>query len=128
MSKTENFKGRRAGFERHPENIHMGGRPKKLVSHINEELAAEGFEPVTVSQLKDCYMQILNLPFDRVKAMATKGDDVPILYSIVAKEMIGKRGLEMLDKLLDRAIGKPQQNVDNRGTVNVKISKDDSEL
>ena len=129
----DNFKGRRntSGFTQHPENINKGGRPKKLVSHINENLKAEGYEPVTNSQLKECYLQILNLPFERVKEMSQMDGNFPLLYKLVAGEMIGKRGLEMLDRLLDRAIGKPQQSFDHTSggeRINLTISKEDSEL
>jgi len=130
---TKNFgnKGNTKGFREHPENINREGRPRKLVNHINEELKAEGYDPVKPDQVKDAYLTIVNLPFSRIKQMATtKSDNFPALYKIVAREMIGKRGLEMLDRLLDRAIGKATQPLDhtNKGSINLNISPDDAKL
>ena len=35
-----------------------------------------------------------------------------MLYKLCAKELLGKRGAEMLEKLLDRGIGKATQTID----------------
>lgn len=120
------------GFNKNPENINKKGRPKRLVSHINDELKAEGFEPVTQGQVRDAYLTIINLPFNKIKAMATtESENFPALYKLVAKQMIGKRSLEMLDKLLDRAIGKPTQSIDHTtkgDKISVQLSSDDAKL
>ncbi len=119
------------GFDKRPENINKKGRPKKLVSHINTILEGEGYTPVAAEQIKEAYLRILNLPFYKIKEMAkTESQDFPFLYKLVAKEMLGKRGLEMLDRLLDRALGKPVQALDHttKGSVNVQISEKDAKL
>ncbi len=110
---------------------YKGGRPKKLVGYINEELEAEGYDPVKPDQIKQAFLTLVQLPFHRVKEFAhnTK-DDVPMLYQLVAKEMLGKRGLEMLERLLDRAVGKPTQPLDHtsKGSININISPEDAKL
>lgn len=103
------------GFENNPQNINRNGRPPKLVSHINKELLGSGFEPCKVNDIKDAYLTLLNLPLSTIAEIASKetNTDYPMLYKLVAKELTGKRGMDMLEKLLDRAIGKAQQYVDH---------------
>lgn len=133
MSKIDNFGDKRgiAAFKKGDPRINKQGRPKKLVGFINDELEAEGFDPVKPEHVKQAYLTICNLPYSRIKQMATDTqEDIPILYQLVAKEMLGKRGLEMLDKLLDRAVGKPTQTLEhnNKGNININISPDDAKL
>ncbi len=119
------------GFAKNPKNIRRTGRPKKLVNHINEELKIEGYDPVTPDHIKQAYLTICNLPYHRIKEMANnKKEDIPILYQLVAREMIGKRGMELLDKLLDRAVGKPTQPLDHtsKGPISINISGEDAKL
>lgn len=90
------------------------GRPKKLVSHINAELANEGYTPVQNANITAAYLTIIQLPIDEIKEIANpnKKKDFPFLYKLVAKELIGKRGSEMLERLLDRSFGKSTQRTD----------------
>lgn len=88
------------------------GRPRKLVSHINAELQAEGFEPVSVSEVTDCFLTLINLPLKKLQTIAVSEDDYPFLYRLVSKELLGNRGADMLEKLLDRGHGKSKNSVD----------------
>ncbi len=129
----ENFgdKQNTSGFKKNPQNINRTGRPKKLVGFINDELEAEGYDPVKPEHIKQAYLTICNLPYSRIKDMASnRKEDIPILYALVAKEMLGNRGMEMLDKLLDRAVGKPTQPLDHtsKGSININVSPDDAKL
>tara|TARA_R110000744_G_C19331192_1_gene558573 strand:- start:108 stop:536 length:429 start_codon:yes stop_codon:yes gene_type:complete len=90
------------------------GRPPKLVSHITAELNAEGYTAVSKSNIMDAYLTLIQLPYEEIKAIASTKDKLkhPFLYKLVAKELTGKRGSDMLEKLLDRALGKATQNTD----------------
>ena len=110
MPKPENIIGK--GFDKHPENINRKGRPPKLISHINKELEAEGFTAAKVDEITTAYLTLINLPISRITEIANiKNDEYPILYKLVAKEIIGKRGADMLEKLLDRGIGRATQQI-----------------
>lgn len=101
------------------------GRPRKMISTINAELKAEGYEVATNSHILDAYQTLINLPIAKVAAIANKdiaykqadgtivyleeGDKYPMLYRLIAKELIGKRGGDYLEKMLDRAYGKAKQ-------------------
>ena len=113
MPKPENVVGK--GFEKHPERINRKGRPKKLVSHINSQLKEEGFKEVSKDDVKTAYLTIINLPISKIKKIADpKNDDYPFLYKLVAKELGGKRGADMLENLLDRSLGKSTQVVEQK--------------
>lgn len=102
------------GFDKNPQNINRTGANRKLISTINKELLEEGFELANKQDIVDCYLTLINLPFSKIKEISDiKNDDYPMLYKLVSKEMLGKRGMDMLEKLLDRAIHKPQQSIDH---------------
>ena len=106
----ENLKGNT--FRDKPERINRRGRPRKLVSVVTDELKKQGYSAVAQSEIKEAYLTLLNLPMSKVKAIADPSkDNHPILYKLVAKELIGRRGQEMLERLLDRSIGRPDQNI-----------------
>ena len=119
------------GVDKNPQNINRAGRPKKLVSHLNAELKKEGYEPVSSSQIVDAYTTLLNLPLSKIKEIAAiSNDDYPTIYKLVAKELMGKRGAEMLEKLLDRAYGKSVQRNDVTSdgkeiSINLKVLRND---
>lgn len=113
------------------ESLNPNGRPRKLVSHINNELKEQGYEQVTKTHIIDAYQTLINLPLSKVAAIANKsilykneqnevvylheGDNYPLLYRLVAKELLGRRGGEYLEKILDRAYGKPKNETEISG-------------
>lgn len=113
MPKPENLIGK--GFDKRPQNINKKGRPKKLISYVNTSLSKEGYKPATDTEIKEAFLIMINLPFSKIKEIAdVKNDDgFPMLYKLVAKELMGRRGQEMLEKSLDRGIGRAQQHVDH---------------
>jgi hypothetical protein len=87
------------------ESGNPNGRPKKLVSKVLDELKEEG-EQVSKSQVFDIYQIMISLTIPKLKEVA--GDESkPALYRILAKEILGKKGFEAIEKMLDRANGKP---------------------
>jgi hypothetical protein len=85
--------------------LNPNGRPKKLVSKVLDELKEEG-EQVSKSQVFDIYQIMISLTIPKLKEVA--GDESkPALYRILAKEILGKKGFEAIEKMLDRANGKP---------------------
>lgn len=112
------------------ETANPNGRPPKLVSHINKELKEKGYEPVSATQIQDCFTQMLNLSIKEIKEIANPDTEYPFLYKLVAKELLGKRGAEMLEKMLDRAHGKAKQQIEASisGEIKINITVDESGL
>jgi len=92
------------------------GRPRKLVSHINAELKEKGIEPISESQIREAFMMLINLELEEVKEIASTSSNYPFIYKLIAKELIGRRGADMLEKILDRGIGKARNHVETEIT------------
>lgn len=90
------------------------GRPPKLIKHINKELEGKGYKQAQNVDILGAYMMLIQLPIAEIKLIASGTDkkDHPFLYKLVAKELMGKRGADMLEKLLDRALGKAKTTTD----------------
>ena len=95
-------------------NANPKGRPKKrLVSVINEELKVEGYDRVSKSQVQEAFEVMIQLPVDKLKDIASNKTNYPILYSLIAKELLSRNGAITLERILDRTHGRPNQSVDH---------------
>jgi len=105
----ENLIPFKKGFD---QNRNLKGRPKRMVSNINDELRSEGYEGVTYDDVVSCMRLIVNLPYSKLVEIANKDTDYPLLYKLIAKELIGKNGGQQLDKILDRVFGRTKTQVE----------------
>lgn len=87
------------------------GRPPKTVGLILGELEKEGYMPVTKSQVVDMYLTLLNVEQEQLTKIVNDHNN-PMLNRIVAKRLLAKDGFEIIEKMLDRAIGKAEQKTD----------------
>ena len=104
------------------------GPKPKIITAINLKLEEQGFETAQKVEIVEAYTRLLNMPLAKVAAIANKnifykekesgqiiyleeGDEYPMLYRMVAKEMLGKNGANMLENMLDRAFGKAKEEV-----------------
>jgi hypothetical protein len=97
-----------------------GGKQKKLVSYTLDLLESEGYKNVTPEQIKQVYTILITLTQERLTALA-KDTETPMLYRIVAKEILGLKGFEIIERMLDRAHGKATTPVEHSGSVETKI-------
>lgn len=93
------------------------GRPFKLINQINEELKAEGFTPVTESQLVDTYMALMNLPEWKIKQLKDNPATPFMLRTTIAR-LGTSQGMEQSDRVLDRAFGRVMM----RQAIDTKVS------
>jgi len=97
------------------ESGNPNGRPKKVFSIIIAEMKERGIEPATPSNVADIYQYLLALPLSEIIKIAgspKEENGLPAIMRIAAKELIGKRGLEIMKEMLDRANGKPKSSVE----------------
>lgn len=107
MPNHENLEKRKP-FKKGDPRINRDGRPPKLLTQLNRELKDKGYEPVTESQVVEAYLTLLNM--NRVDILEyVKSGDVPAIFEIAAKGIGGKQGLQAVEKLLERALGKPKE-------------------
>lgn len=86
------------------------GRPKKFVNIVLDELRKEGYKNISRSQVVDIYETLTILPEEKLREM-TADKELPMFYRIISKEILGNRGFETVERLLDRAHGKPVQKI-----------------
>lgn len=122
MSKSEENLNKRVPFKKgKDERRNTSGRPRKLVSSINKELEAKGVERVTNSQVLGAIQNILNLDRSELEVLA-KDKNTPILYGLLAKELLSKNGAKQLESILDRAFGKAKQQIESSNNNKTEIN------
>jgi hypothetical protein len=109
MAKEDNLKSYKKGQSGNP-----NGRPKKTINQILEQFNVEGYEIPTAAQVRDTYLYLTFMPQDELKKVV--GDiDSPMLLRICAQNILSKKGFEIIEKMLDRAIGRATQRTEMTG-------------
>lgn len=87
------------------------GRPPKVLTGLIAELKAQGYEAVKPGTVIEAYEFLLSL--DQDKIVSTINDKAqPMIVRIVGKSMLdNKFGFEIIDRMLDRAHGRAQQQI-----------------
>jgi len=100
----ENIKGK--GFDKRPQNINKTGANRKTISAVNVELEASGATEATKQDITSCYLRLIQLSIPELEAKV-KDSQQPALVRIVGKAIISGKGFDVIEKVLDRGIGKP---------------------
>ena len=111
------------GFDKMPENINRTGLNRKTISKVNTELEADGYPEATKTDIVSCYLRLIQLPIPDLK-QKVEDDKQPALIRIVGKAILSGKGFEVIEKILDRGVGKATQVVE--GTMDItdkRISK-----
>jgi len=92
------------------------GRKARVFSQLAKEWKERGIEQATPEAVKEAFQYVLALHLLDVKDISGKiedeTNDMPMVVRLAAKELLGKKSLEILREMLDRAHGKSRQNVD----------------
>lgn len=99
------------GFDKNPQNINKKGN-RKLVSGVIAELELKGVCETSSNEIKSVYLRLMNLTIKEIQEEISN-EDTPALVRIVGKEVLSGKGFEIIEKMLDRAIGKAQQHIDH---------------
>jgi len=94
------------------ESGNKNGRPRKLVTETILQLQALGIKEVTAQEVKAVYMSLINAT---IKELETLGKDKtqPAIVRIVISQILSKKGYDIIERMLDRSIGKAQMNIDH---------------
>lgn len=101
----------KGNFAANPQNINRKGRPRKLVSGVIKDLTEKGIEEVSVSQVKSCYLMLINLEEEELHEISND-ESQPILVKVVSRSILSGKGFDIIESMFDRVIGKPEQTVD----------------
>lgn len=92
------------------------GRKPRVFSQLAKEWKERGIERATPEAVKEAFEYVLALHLLDVKDISGKVEDetndMPMVVRLAAKELLGKKSLDILREMLDRAHGKSKQNVD----------------
>lgn len=96
-------------------NINKKWQPRKGISLVNAELKGKGYKPATKQDIEENYMSLLNL--DQKELIELWNDKTkPMLIRILVKNMLWGKWFEIIEKMLDRWIWRPNQTIDNNHT------------
>ena len=110
----EHIKGK--GFDKNPQNINRKGRPRKLISDVIAQLEEQGIKPATKTDIQDIYMRLMNVEIPELEQIV-KDSTQPVLVRIVGKSVLSGKGFDIIEKMLDRSIGKVPNSIDLNANV-----------
>lgn len=99
------------GFDKNPQNINRTGVNRKSIASVNVELEAKGIKAATKQDIIDCYLRLMNIDLPDLTEMI-KDEKQPAMIRIVGKSILSGKGFDVIEKILDRGIGKPDNKTD----------------
>ncbi len=82
-------------------------KPKTMTMFI-EEMKEKGYEVPSSQIIAESYLYIATLPEEELKAVLNDKSR-PMMQRIIAKGVLDKKGIDVLDRIVDRAYGKIQR-------------------
>ena len=82
-------------------------KPKTMTAFI-AEMKEKGYEVPTSQTIAESFLYIATLPEDELKAVLADKTR-PMMQRIVAKGILDKKGMDILERVVDRAYGKIQR-------------------
>lgn len=89
-------------------NPHPVGRPKKTMRTFIDEMEAEGYECPSPEQISKSFLYLGTLPEEKLKEVLADKER-PMMQRIIAKGILANKGIDILERIIDRAYGKVQR-------------------
>jgi len=96
------------GFNNRPENINRKGRPRTTVKTLLDELSKKGYKTMTKEDIKLLYLSLLDNSQEELMTL-TSDKDTSMIIRVVAKSILDKKGFDIIERMLNRAVGTPTQ-------------------
>jgi len=107
------------GFDKNPQNINRTGANRKSIASVNLDLEANGYKAASKQDIVDCYLRLINIDLKELGVMVADNDQ-PAMVRIVGKAILSGKGFDVIEKLLDRGIGKPDSKMTLEGVSPIK--------
>jgi hypothetical protein len=109
------------GFQKNPQNINRTGANRKSIASVNVDLESNGYKAASKQDIINCYLRLINIDLKELGDMV-KDDSQPAMIRIVGKAILSGKGFDVIEKVLDRGIGKADNKVDvTSGGENINI-------
>lgn len=86
------------------------GRPRKSISATITALDDAGIKATTKKEVTETYLRLMNCTQGELEEVHNDPKQ-SMMVKIVASNIADKKGFDILEKMLDRSIGRPQQDV-----------------
>jgi hypothetical protein len=120
MANEKSLKNLKPAWKKGDPSPNAKGRPRKVFTDLAKKYQAEGYPPVKARDIAEAYEVLIGLPQDKLIEIM-KDESQPILFKIVIKSLVGNRGLEAIETMLDRVHGKPKQVNELSGAVDSNV-------
>ena len=100
--------GKRTGFVINPQNINKKWRPKNRISLVVDELREMWIEVPKSTDIKNMYLMLCSLNERELKEIIEK-EESTIIAKTLAKDLLEKWTIQIIETLLDRSLWKPTQ-------------------
>lgn len=87
------------------------GRPRKTITSVLAEFKEKGVKIPTSREVSEIFITIANMQEDELKAMLADKEQ-PMMNRIIAKNILDKKGLDVIERLIERAYGRTEQRID----------------
>ena len=87
------------------------GAPRKTVTSVLADLKGKGVKIPTAREESEIFITIATIQEDELKAMLSDKEQ-PMMNRIIAKNILDKRGLDVIERLIERAYGRTEQRID----------------
>lgn len=105
-NKIDRLKGK--SFKTNPENINKKGRPRTTVRVLLDDLKSKGYKTINKEDIKFLYLSLLDNSQEELSKL-TNDKESSMIIRVVAKSILDKKGFDIIEKMLDRTMGKPAQ-------------------
>lgn len=109
MPNPENLIGK--GFKENPQNINSTGLNRKSIASVTKDLKDKGYEAANKNDIVNCYLTLVNIDLVELKNMCNDNTQ-PAMIRIVGKAILSGKGFDVIEKVLDRGIGKAMNSTD----------------
>lgn len=84
------------------------GRPRTTIRTMIDEFEKQGMIVPSAQEISKIYLYIASLKEEELKQTMTN-KDLPMMTRIIAKGVLNKKGLDVVERIMDRAYGKEQR-------------------
>lgn len=95
------------GHSKKGQTTNPKGRPPKTMTMFVREMKEKGYEVPTSHTIAESFLYLATLPEEELKIILTDKTR-PMMQRIIAKGVLDKKGIDVLDRIIDRAYGKMQ--------------------